>query len=462
MSENIESVEAKPVEAKPVSVNERIITLDVMRGFALLGIMFINVHGFVNPADWFSVSWQELSGVVYGIEVFKLVFTQGKFYTLFAFLFGLGFAVQLASAEKRGGGFGWRFFWRLTLLWLIGVFHLIFIWDGDILNTYAVGGVILLLLYLGKRYVIDKLVKRFSKTRDKAPRGLMLVVAALLLFGPLLGFGVVVYQDAQLVRAFEAGQVMTEDQQETIDRKEKRKDPQRQANRQQRTDDITAFYARASYIEVVSYRMQYKAGRLLSGPFWLTVCAIFLIGAYFGRNNFIGRARALKSGFVKLGVISLIVAIPLNIVFVYANIAKPPEGGMFWMWLGFLSKTSSGLAVALMFVSIITLAMLGSAQRWLRHFAPVGRMALTNYLAQSVVASIVFYGYGFGLLGKLNGVQQIGYLAIVFGLQMVISRWWLERYQFGPVEWLWRSLTYMKRQPMRILPKQEDESVSPA
>jgi uncharacterized protein len=231
----------------------------------------------------------------------------------------------------------------------------------------------------------------------------------------------------------------------------KNRSPEKLAEREEKEAKTTEIYTTGSYADTVADRLKEARKDLTSIHFWPTVCGIFLIGAFFGRNNFIGRARELRPGFVKLGIYSFIISVPFNLLFVYAMVAKPPEGGQFWMWLTIFNKSASGLSIALMFVSIITLAMMGPAQRYLKHLAPVGQMALTNYLTQSVVGSFVFYGWGLGLVGKLDAVQQLGYMLAVFGCQILLSRWWLSRYRFGPMEWLWRSLTYMKRQPMRIV-----------
>ena len=144
--------------AEPVCPGERIVTLDVLRGIALWGILFVNVSATTQPADWFGVAWTEIGPLDYLTEVLKLFFVQGKFYTLFAFLFGLGFAVQLGRAEDKGQRFVWRFLWRMLLLWGIGFAHVIFLWDGDILNMYAVGGVLLLVFY-GIKRLLDRLVQ---------------------------------------------------------------------------------------------------------------------------------------------------------------------------------------------------------------------------------------------------------------------------------------------------------------
>src|SRR5690606_4235064 len=136
MTDEDRGTETPKARIEPVQPDERIHTLDVLRGFALFGILFVNVGTLVNPAAWFTVRWDGIGPVDYAIEALKLFFVQGKFYTLFAFLFGLGFAVQLARAKKAGRGFALRFLWRVTILWFIGLFHLVVLWDGDILNTY--------------------------------------------------------------------------------------------------------------------------------------------------------------------------------------------------------------------------------------------------------------------------------------------------------------------------------------
>lgn len=449
-----------PQQARPIDAKERILTLDVLRGFALFGIMFVNVYAFVHPADWFTVNWSELGSAEYGAEMFKIAFTQGKFYSLFAILFGLGFTVQLASAERRGTAFAGRFFWRLCILYIIAFFHFLFLWGGDILNSYAASGMILLVAYLLKR-LLDKGVAKVKKDESKkAPRWLMLAVAAFFMFGPLVGWGLSVGQNASIVERHQAGEQLTEQEQKFIERREKRMDPEARAKREERQQKIVDTFTNGSYLDTVKYRWDILMGRFFGMiPFWFSVFGLFLIGAYFGRNNFIGRAAELKSGFIKLGIGCFVIGALANVGFLYAHIFKPENGGQFWMWLTFANKTLAGVTWALMYVSIITLAMLGSAKKYLKVFAPVGQMALTNYLLQSLVGGLVFYGYGLGLVGKLNAFEQFAYMVVVFSCQVVFSRWWLSRYRFGPAEWLWRSMTYLSLQPMRL--DQDKDEASP-
>lgn len=437
------------VRVGPIAAAERILTLDVLRGFALFGILFVNVNALVHPTSWFTVNWSELGAFDYAFEAFNILFTQGKFYTLFAFLFGLGFAVQLGRAEKKGVRFAGRFFWRLLLLWLIGVTHMIVLWDGDILNTYAVGGVFLLLFY-GLKRLIDKAVRRFSKKRDKAPRGLALVMAGILIFGPLgLFAGFMTYATSIQQKAV-AGIELDEGEMEVWEQIQQADDPERKAEREESQAKKLDTYKNGSYLDTVNMRIESFANRAISGPFWLMIAGIFMIGAYFGRNNFIGRAQEYRAGFRKLMWTSLIVGLPLTSGFLYVHIAG--EGAPNFSWFNFLNfffKTSAGLAFALFFVAAITLAMLTSARDWLKWFAPVGRMALSNYLLQSVIGTTVFYGYGLGLVDSVGNGFELGYMLVLFAFQIWVSTWWLERFRFGPVEWLWRSLTYWKLQPMR-------------
>lgn len=450
MSDDSASIQENPATLiEPVQPGERIQTLDVLRGFALFGILFVNVTALVQPVHWFTVHWETLGPVNYAVEALKIFFTQGKFYSLFAFLFGLGFAVQLARAERAGRNFAGRFFWRVFLLWLIGVIHFVLLWDGDILNTYGIAGMLLLLFY-GMKRGIDRLVRPFSKGRREAPRWTVLVMAGLLLFGPLLAFAGFINHAFDVRARAATGVTLSESEQNIMKQLDSMEDPVARDEREQQQAREEEIYATGSYLDVVGLRIE-KSSRLVSGPFWFMVAGLFMVGAYFGRNNFIGRAAELRSGFRKLLVSSAVIGVPLSALFLYALITQPEQQSLsWWQWLNFFSKSASGLAFALFYVAAISLLMLTLARRWLEFFAPVGRTALSNYLLQSLIGTFVFYGYGLGLMGKLDATEQLGYIALLFTGQVWLSRWWLARFRFGPAEWLWRSLTYGKRQPMRI------------
>ncbi len=451
MSEERSGVQERPhTLLEPVQPDERIQTLDVLRGFALFGILFVNVSALASPAAWFSVDWDEIGTLNYAVEALKLFFVQGKFYTLFAFLFGLGFTVQLARAEKAGRGFAARFLWRVTILWFIGLFHIVALWEGDILNTYAVAATVLLLFY-GMKRALDALVRRQSHgRRERAPRRLVLVAAGLLMFGPLLAFAGFVNHALDIRAAALAGETLSEPDRQIWEQLKAGEDPAKQAEHEAEIAAATDTFANGSYLDTLHYRVGKLAERMLSGVFWFMVAGIFMVGAWFGRNNFIGRAAELQGGFRRLLLASVIVGVPLSLLFTYGTIEHPGSALSWWKWSNLFMKTASGLAFALAFVAGITLLMLTRARRWLEPLAPVGRTALSNYLLQSLVGTFVFYGYGFGLMGRLDAAGQLVYIALLFAGQVWLSRWWLARFRFGPAEWLWRSLTYMQLQPMRI------------
>lgn len=435
--------------AAPVAPKERLVTLDVLRGFALLGIMFINVYILVSPVDWFKVAWHQLSVVDYGTEVFKLMFFQGKFYTLFAILFGLGFALQLTEAQQRGRVFALRFLWRIVVLWFIGMFHAIFIWQGDILSTYAIVGLLLLFCY-GLKLGIDKILIHVGVTTERIPHYMILVAGVCFILGPLLYQGVSIYQQAQTIRAHQAGHTLTISQQAYIDEMLIEYSDENQRKEQIEKEVKLQTYEDGSYLDLLKLRWSKIHERLSFSPFWLMVCGLFLIGAFLGRYNYIGRANEFRKEFVYVGVAAFTIGMLFNIPFVYFNIYSPDIGGQYWSWITFLVKTMAGLGITIAFIMAITLAMLGPWKKYLIFFAPVGRMALTNYLMQSIIGTSIFYAYGFDLVGKVNVLMQFAYIGVLFTLQTLFCIWWLNRYQFGPAEWLWRSLTYMKLQPMRI------------
>ena len=423
--------------------------MDVLRGFALFGIMFINVYALVNPVDWFDVPWQQLPDAQYGMEVVKLLFFQGKFYTLFAILFGLGFAMQLTEAQRKSRQFALRFLWRIVVLWSIGMCHMVFIWNGDILATYAIAGVILLCCY-GVKQGIDWCLRRANISAKPLPHYIILVAAFCLIFGPLIVRGGLIYQQAQTVRAHQMGQELSPAQQQFIDKMLVEHSPQHQRKVQMEHDRAQQIYETGSYMDLVKLRISQLPVRYAPSPFWLMVCGLFLIGTFLGRYNYIGRACEYRAEYIKVAIVAFSIGMSANLVFVYLSIIRPNVGGDYWPWVVFFAKTCAGLGMSITFMVLIILGMLGWAKRYLMVFAPVGRMALTNYLTQSIIGTSIYYSYGFNLIGKVNVFGQVGYILSLFVLQTLFCRWWLSRYNFGPAEWLWRSLTYMKLQPMRV------------
>lgn len=441
-----ESASAGRSGLAPVSASERIQTIDVLRGFALFGILLVNFSFFNNSVfEAFSLDVGSMSGAEKAASAFIAFFATGKFYPLFSFLFGLGFAVQLSRAEARGGPFKWTYTKRLLVLLVIGVIHGTLIWAGDILTLYAICGFMLLLLFMLKR-LVELPFKREDGTRRRLPFWVILLVAAIFtlpMFGALQWFGMM--EEVQALQA--AGEELNPQQQAMAEQMEQQKtifsEEARAAAREA--------YGEGSWLQATQQRITDFGLMLTNIPFMMWfILTMFLIGGVFGRLNLIGRAAEKKKFFVGLLVVSLGIGAPLAWKYADMHFLVDFTQPSLEMGVAMTINQYAGLFMALAYVSIITLLMMTGARKILGLLAPVGRMALTNYLLQSFVSTFIFYGYGLGMFGSFNAVSGLVYCVIFFLLQIPLSHWWMNRFAFGPVEWLWRTLTYGKRQPMRL------------
>ena len=349
-----------------------------------------------------------------GLEGFVRIFAQGAFYSLFSFLFGLGLALQL----RRGKVALPRFRRRLAVLLGIGLIHAVLIWYGDILLTYAVGGFVLTLF-------------AFQRSR-------VLVTGALVFF--------VLSVLSYLTPFIKSLPDRTLWLQTWLDLRtwfdlQARFNLQNFVNLQ----TFNQTFGSGSYGEVVRYQAQFAERDILNLPNFLpTVLWLFLLGLLAGRHGLFERPnRRTWTGI-------LITALPVALVF----------KGVYAYW--FFTETYSPLAVgysfaiggpALMFVYLALLTRLLESHAWQRrlaNFGFAGRMALTNYLTQSVVCTLIFNGYGLGYFNDMSLSTSFSLVLVIFSLQILFSRFWLGRFRFGPVEWVWRSLTYGAAQPLRL------------
>jgi uncharacterized protein len=392
----------------PVRTAERIALIDILRGFALLGILLVNMQMFGAPLKlWFSrVEWWP-GPLDQAARLLILFFAQGKFYTLFSILFGLGLAIQLERAETHGVQSARFFARRMVWLLLIGLCHAFLIWMGDILVSYALVG-----------FLLIPFRKRTSKT--------LVAWTVVLLLLPLLIFAVPTFLAATPERS-------PEEMLEMI-------------------DSATAAYSSGDLGRIFVQRAQ-DVGTIwlfsfLSFPNFL---ALFLIGLNLGRRRFFQNLES-NLPFVRRWIWRLLALGVLgNVAMVVATeLAPDPMSPV--AYFGQIFMTFGAPAMTLFYVSSI--ALLVQREPWARRLAPlaaVGRMALTNYLLQSLVCTAIFNGYGWpGLYGRVS--TSIGLLLsfAIYLLQIPLSNWWLGRFRFGPAEWVWRSLTYGRPQPMRI------------
>lgn len=407
----------------PVRAEARLETLDVLRGFALLGILIVNIAIFSQPAQVIALPLDPATPLVDRVADWLIRFlAEAKFYSLFSFLFGLGFALQLQRAEAQGAGIGRVYVRRLLVLLGIGLIHAFLIWVGDVLTLYALLGFVLL---------------AFRKARPRT----LLIWAVIFWSLPILFNGGVT---ALIELARNAGPEVSTEIQKTLDEQEALyvADAERAAQ----------VYAAGDYVAITQQRVQdilsfMFIGNLAMAP---NVLAMFLLGLYFGRRRLFENVNDHLPLFRKLLVWGLILGVTGNLIFallIQSLSRVQPSAPLF------LATTGQAIgAPALMLAYMAALTLLNQRAEWQKRLLPLsfmGRLALSNYLSQSILCTLIFYGYGLGLFGQVGLAACLVLVLVIYAVQMLISAWWIKRFQFGPAEWVWRSLTYLRLQPMR-------------
>jgi uncharacterized protein len=370
----------------PVSRGERIATLDVLRGFALFGVLLAYTFWSLGTAP--EETWTPIDR---GLAWAEETFLDGKFMTLFSFLFGLGFAVFLERASARSADPVPTYVRRLAVLLVIGLVHALTLRDGDILAPYAILGFLLLLF-------------------RRASNRVLAIAFVVLAFLPPVATWAIAHTGIRLPK---------------------------------RPDETGLGWFQVRYAYV---RYWYAVNPI----YWPYNLALFLAGLWVGRRrifeNLPERIRLFR-GVLFAGLLVGFGAQAARVALLPAGANAPPTPerrlALDLLW------TSHWLGLAAFYAAAVTLVTSKPAWRrpagWL---AAVGRTALTNYLMQA--ALIVPICFAFGLWDRVTPRLAV-LLALVVGVfQVAASVWWLERFQFGPAEWLWRSLTYGRRQPMRI------------
>lgn len=431
------SAQIVPPKAAPVTVTERIESLDVLRGVAILGILVMNIYAFAMPFPAYSNPL--LMGGTDTLNLATWFFTHilfdQKFLSVFAMLFGAGIVLMSDRAEARGARYGGIFYRRQFWLVVLGAVHAYFIWFGDILFMYALVGMLAFLF------------------RRRAPRTLLIIACCVLPVAVLLGFGFgaqmqsMQVEVAEVVSLQEAGESLSEEQQQLLDEWQEQR-----AFVAPNADDIAEDVAThlGGYREITAQRipvaMMFQFFGLLFFGLW-RVLGLMLIGMALMKIGVLGAEKS-AAFYRTMMVVCYGIGLPLT---AYSALDLSAHGfnSLYAMQGGAPANYFGSIVVALGHVALVMLLLkTGFVQGLLRRFAAVGRMALSNYLMHSIILTTVFYGYGLGLYGSIARFWQMGFVVAVVGLQLLLSPWWLARYQFGPAEWLWRSLSYWKRQPM--------------
>ncbi|WP_274558840.1 DUF418 domain-containing protein [Streptomyces spiramyceticus] len=385
-----------PPTPTPTPSGRRLLEVDALRGFALGGILLVNVMTMsgLDAAGLGSAAGSGADGVA---EWLVVAFAQAKFYLLFSFLFGYSFTLQIGSAERAGARFAPRMARRLLGLFVLGLLHAAFLYTGDILMIYAVFG----LLLLAARRAAPA-AARTAAIWVFAVAGCLLLLVGLL--GLLGGPSYEAEMDAEM--GAEAAR-------------------------------LTAAY-RGGFADVVGANVgawpEYLVAAVLMGGF---VVAAFLAGFAAGKREWISRATPAR--LRRLCVIGLCVGLP-GALFMAAGVTGPLPGR--WELLA--------SAVGMITAPALSAAYASALLLWLRtrrggrvaaRLAPAGRMALTNYLSQSLVMALVFTGYGLGLYGRVGAAAVVCGALVLYGAQLALSGRLMRRYRLGPVEWVLRAVT---------------------
>ncbi len=470
----------------PISESKRIDVMDMLRGFALIGIILMNIEWFGRSISELGQFNFDLSGGDWSAGWLIRLFVEGKFYKLFCLLFGMGFAVMLIRAQEVGRPFGAWFTRRMLFLFLFGMCHMIFLWPGDIVHDYAVAGLLLLgwvsLLNRGK-------MKRFNNPTSFLHIGLGMLCVPMIV-GMLAGifFGVttlradfaenydkrvevdaaaeLIAQDPTRSSALiakakedeEAGkmpEIIDEDAMEDealLAHKAEQQFLAEHAIDEQVAGEKLAL-TEGNYWQATQYRLEETGRRIVTTPIFglFFVFPLFMIGYWFIASGVLRAPKEHKVLFKSMAYVGCFFGIFISICALLILTYPAAEHGMALMGIGHaLFGLGQMLMTAGYLGAIVLLSLTQRGHRWLGWLAPMGRMALTNYIMNSLVLSSIFFGYAGGMYGEISRAEQVGLVAVILVVQAVFSALWLKQFRFGPLEWLWRSLTYLKVQPMRV------------
>jgi uncharacterized protein len=400
---------------KNSEAQDRVQVLDVLRGFALAGILIINAMSILavkgsTPAFTVDIPFADRT-----LQDLILFFVESKFFTLFSLLFGIGFAIQIQSAEKQGNAFLPRISRRMAGLLLFGLLHILLLWDGDILVIYAITGTFLILF----RKTTYSRIKKWVISLLAVPGVLVLAILIYTLIARLSASGAETFakSDASLAKEF--------------------------AN-----TDATQKLLQNGFIEGISERIHtyLELSPLLFSRI-PTVLAMFLIGLYLGRSNFIRQLPEKIEILKRVRFWGLTIGFSLMFLIVAGTKFLPTVSALIAI---IEDQYLAGPILCVGYASAVTLAFLKNPTRKIYgFFSKVGRMALTNYLTQSLVLTFLAYGWGLGLALKLNGFQVLGISFLLYVAQVILSGLWLSKFKYGPFEWVWRCITYWKVLPIK-------------
>lgn len=386
------------VQVQPTMLHERNATLDIIRGFSLLGIILVNIFGFFTPqpyiqlATWFTeatdIIWHQLLDI----------YVQSSFYPLFAMLFGYGVALQYLKAKERNTKFYSFVSRRIVLLFIFGMLHAYLIWWGDILATYAFCAIFLLLAIRLNGWILIALG--------------VFINCTLHAFYMLVLFGTGSYNDSIDSFAVDIMNVQS---------------------------SIEA-YGAGSWLDAFSQRVNDVAFQMPPAMWIMSlfmVMPFMLVGAGLAKFRLIERAKEVKILWITLAVVFTAAGLALK------NLAYLGEHTLL---LDYIKVYIGGPTLALGYMAlIVVICMLPVMRKVLSPIGKMGRMSMSMYLLQSIILSIAIYNFGFGLYGKLNVPLSVALAVTVYVVQVIIAEIWFTKFKQGPVEAFMKKIIYWQR-----------------
>ena len=410
------STESTTPAPAPTRAAERIVAIDILRGFALLGILIMNIQSFAMPAAAYSnpTVYGDLTGANRWVWTLSHIFADQKFMTIFSLLFGAGIVLVSGKLDARGQR-AWGLHYRRTFwLLLIGLAHAYLLWSGDILVAYALCGFWVYWL------------RRLRPAWQLALGILVVSIPAFLWLGMAAAMQFIPSETVQQLQA---------DWQPTAETI---------------ADEVASY--RGGWLAQMDARVpttvEFQTVGLLFWALW-RAGGLMLMGMALFRWGVLTGRRA-RSFYVGMAIAGLAIGLPVVSVGVVQNFAHNWSMAYSQFGLGAQANYWGSLFVSAAYIGLLMLFARSRILPWLKNaLAAVGRTALTNYLLQTILATAIFYGHGLGLFGSVERVGQIGIVVAIWAFQLVASPLWLRYYRFGPFEWLWRSLSYWRLQPMR-------------
>lgn len=372
---------------------QRIFSIDALRGFSLLGILLMNILTFaypyqiINPFEFF----QHQDGAWFKISSLFII---ASFYPIFAFLFGYGLSIMYQNSLDKGLNYYPMITRRLLFLLLLGIIHGVFIFYGDILSTYALLGLIAI--------IFVRLKPQFTLVALSIGIGIFVLLYLL----PMI-----LLKDVTQIESFVGLQEL---------------------------ERVNNILSSADYVSIIGFNLKYFgmniANAILVGPF--SILPIMLFGIYAHQINWFNKIKQHKNLYMVIGVVVLILGLAIKMIQIVLEGSVTSQ---------LMSQMIGGLIVALSYIMFfVILCEDQTARKILTPLQSIGKLSLTTYIMQSVICIFIFYGVGFNFYGKLPVLNIYIIGIVIYFVQLIVSYLYLMKFKQGPLEKLWRKVTYLK------------------